>query len=231
MQRIYLAGPEVFLSNAEEIGTHLKFHCKHNFCTGVFPLDQRVDPNLSQKEKAHAIVQGNMQLIQSCDTVMANLSNFRGSTIHPACDSGTAWECGYAIALGKTVIGYTIAPQSVPQEIINKIHMTATINSQMLIYDLFSFVNRICMRDDLAWDTMPEDKIIDISPKYDDILDADAYTAFLLGYDVGKNVFHKIHIDDPRPQIEKYGEEFNGYITENFSAPANIMITENATFV
>jgi nucleoside 2-deoxyribosyltransferase len=42
-------------------------------------------------------------LIKSCHVVVANLTPFRG----PSCDVGTAYEIGFAHALGKIVFAYT----------------------------------------------------------------------------------------------------------------------------
>jgi nucleoside 2-deoxyribosyltransferase len=48
------------------------------------------------------IYRNNLRLIGEADAVLANLNPFRGS--EP--DSGTCVEIGYALALGKPVIGY-----------------------------------------------------------------------------------------------------------------------------
>lgn len=42
-KRIYLAGPEVFLLNAKEIGKRKKALCRKYGFEGVFPLDVEVD--------------------------------------------------------------------------------------------------------------------------------------------------------------------------------------------
>jgi nucleoside 2-deoxyribosyltransferase len=51
---------------------------------------------------AAAIYRSNLQHIAAADAVLANLNPFRGA--EP--DSGTCVEIGYALALGKPVIGY-----------------------------------------------------------------------------------------------------------------------------
>jgi nucleoside 2-deoxyribosyltransferase len=45
----------------------------------------------------------NEELIKTCDLIVANLTPFRG----PSADVGTAYEMGFARALGKKVFAYT----------------------------------------------------------------------------------------------------------------------------
>ncbi|RZI95321.1 MAG: nucleoside 2-deoxyribosyltransferase, partial [Rubrivivax sp.] len=52
------------------------------------------------------IYEDNLRRIREADGVIANLVNFRG--LEP--DSGTVFEMGFAIALGKPVVGYGVAP-------------------------------------------------------------------------------------------------------------------------
>ena len=102
MQTIYLAGPEVFLPNALEIGDAHKRLCERYGFEGLFPLDNVITgdhPNTLAK----AIREANQRMIYSCDIVLANLSPFRG----PEPDSGTVWEVGFAQGLGKSVVAYS----------------------------------------------------------------------------------------------------------------------------
>jgi nucleoside 2-deoxyribosyltransferase len=102
MQKIYLAGPEVFLPNALDVGNDHKRLCKHYGYEGIFPLDNTISGN-NPKEVAEAIRHANQAMIRTCDIVIANLSPFRG----PEPDSGTVWEVGYAQGLGKIVFAYS----------------------------------------------------------------------------------------------------------------------------
>ncbi|WP_333804885.1 nucleoside 2-deoxyribosyltransferase [Sulfurospirillum sp.] len=103
MQTIYLAGPEVFLPNAHEIGNAHKHLCKTYGYEGLFPLDNTISGS-NLKEIAETIRFANQAMIRTCDIVIANLSPFRG----PEPDSGTVWEVGYAQGLGKKVVAYSI---------------------------------------------------------------------------------------------------------------------------
>ena len=101
MQKIYLAGPDVFKEKALLHGEILKQKCSAYGFEGLFPLDNKVQ-GATKEELAKNIRDANIKLIKSCDIVIANLSPFRG----PEPDSGTVWEVGFAQALGKKVVGY-----------------------------------------------------------------------------------------------------------------------------
>jgi len=100
--KIYLAGPEVFLPEAIDLGEEKKSLCLAYGFVGLFPFDNEiVAPNPSLL--AGLIFDANIEMIQRCDAVVANLSPFRG----PSADVGTVYECGVARGLGKMVIGYS----------------------------------------------------------------------------------------------------------------------------
>lgn len=103
--RIYLAGPDVFLPDADAHLTALEQLCEAAGLRGVRPSDGGLaqDSSGTGDEKAERIYQANVALIRSSDGVLANLCPFRGA-IEP--DSGTVWETGFATALGKPVYGY-----------------------------------------------------------------------------------------------------------------------------
>jgi len=102
--RIYLAGPEVFLKNAKEVGEKKKALCRKYGFEGVFPLDNEVDAKgKSPKEVGFCISAINEGLIKTCNFVIANITPFRG----PSADVGTVFEMGFAHVLGKKVFAYT----------------------------------------------------------------------------------------------------------------------------
>ncbi len=102
--RVYLAGPEVFMLNAKEIGEKKKALCKKYGFQGVFPLDNEADTTgKTPRESGLCISALNEDLIRVCDIVIANLTPFRG----PSADVGTAYEIGFAHALGKRVYAYS----------------------------------------------------------------------------------------------------------------------------
>lgn len=104
--KLYLAGPEVFLDDAREIGRRKLELCGRFGFTGLFPLDG--EPLLADTEGtlARAIFANNLSLMRGADAVVANLTPFRGISADP----GTAFEVGFAFALGKPVTAYSNAP-------------------------------------------------------------------------------------------------------------------------
>jgi nucleoside 2-deoxyribosyltransferase len=102
--RVYLAGPEVFLPNAKELGENKKRICASYGFEGVFPLDQTFSQQgLSKTETAYAIADICVDLMDSCDLGIANMTPFRSVSM----DVGTAIELGYMAAAGTLVFGYT----------------------------------------------------------------------------------------------------------------------------
>ncbi|SMF60212.1 Nucleoside 2-deoxyribosyltransferase [Tistlia consotensis] len=103
MIRIYLAGPEVFLPDAAGIGAAKKELCRRHGLEGLFPLDNDLgDAGPGPFDLAARIFDLNRALIRSADVLIANMTPFRG----PSMDVGTAFEVGFADALGRPVYGY-----------------------------------------------------------------------------------------------------------------------------
>ncbi|QQE06265.1 nucleoside 2-deoxyribosyltransferase [Cupriavidus sp. ISTL7] len=110
MPTVYLAGPDVFRPDALAHGQTLKALCAQHGFTGLFPLDHQLPAGLAGEAAARWIYQANAALIRRADLVMANLDDFRGPG-EP--DSGTAFEVGFAVALGKPVWAYTGDPGTI----------------------------------------------------------------------------------------------------------------------
>lgn len=102
MKKVYLAGPDVVRVDSVEWGRYLKERCRQAGLEGLYPLDNEIPNTGSSFDTARAIALANMQMIREADGVVANLQWFRGK--EP--DSGTAFEVGAAIALGKPVWAY-----------------------------------------------------------------------------------------------------------------------------
>ncbi|MES2710810.1 MAG: nucleoside 2-deoxyribosyltransferase [Pseudomonadota bacterium] len=101
--RVYLAGPEVFLADAEAIAAAKKAVCAAHGLIGVFPTDHRPDAGGAPPEEHRRIYRLNEAHIRDCDALIANLTPFRG----PSADSGTAYELGFMRALARPVLAYT----------------------------------------------------------------------------------------------------------------------------
>ncbi|MEM7188729.1 MAG: nucleoside 2-deoxyribosyltransferase [Pseudomonadota bacterium] len=100
--KVYLAGPDVFLANAGQVLQQKKDICEQHGMIGVSPLDNDIE-DAEGLNGAMTISAGNEAAMDACDTVVANMTPFRG----PSMDVGTAYEMGYMRAAGKPVFGYT----------------------------------------------------------------------------------------------------------------------------
>nr|WP_276583542.1 nucleoside 2-deoxyribosyltransferase [Pseudomonas sp. RIT-PI-S] len=94
-----MAGFDVFRSDAFERGVQLKALCAAHGLEGLYPLDNALPAALEGEPAARWIYQQNVGLIRRSDALLANLNPFRGA--EP--DSGTVFEVGMAVALGKPV--------------------------------------------------------------------------------------------------------------------------------
>ncbi|MBR1214520.1 nucleoside 2-deoxyribosyltransferase [Bradyrhizobium sp. JYMT SZCCT0180] len=102
--KIYLAGPDVFLPDAIEIGRRKVEICARHGLTGLYPLDNVVD--LSASDASLAIFKANEAMMDAADAIIANLTPFRG----PSADAGTVYELGYAAGRGKFCLAYSNDP-------------------------------------------------------------------------------------------------------------------------
>lgn len=100
--KVYMAGFEVFRTDAVELGKQMKELCEAYGFEGIFPLDKDIKPSPTKWETAQAIFAGNVKLVQKADIIIANLNPFRG---HEP-DSGTVFECGLGYAMNKKLYGF-----------------------------------------------------------------------------------------------------------------------------
>jgi nucleoside 2-deoxyribosyltransferase len=104
IMKVYLAGPDVFLPDAVEIGRRKVQLCLRYGLEGLYPLDNKID--LAAKNAALRIFRGNEAMMNAADAIIANLTPFRG----PSADTGTVYELGYMAACGKLCLGYSNDP-------------------------------------------------------------------------------------------------------------------------
>jgi nucleoside 2-deoxyribosyltransferase len=149
-KRVYLAGPEVFLSNAKEVGKNKKTLCRKYGFEGVFPLDTEVDvKDKSPREIGLCIFGVNENLIRSCDIVIANLTPFRG----PSADVGTAYEIGFAHALGKSVFAYTNVTVPFTERTVKALNAKVARSSDGKLRDAHGmFIEEVDLIDNLMLD-------------------------------------------------------------------------------
>src|SRR6202165_3633831 len=104
--KIYLAGPDVFLPDAVDIGRRKAELCTRHGLIGLYPLDNAIDP--AAEDASLRIFRGNEAMMIEADAIIANLTPFRG----PGADPGTVYELGYMAGRGKLCLGYSNDPSS-----------------------------------------------------------------------------------------------------------------------
>ncbi len=108
--RVYLAGPDVFFPEPGLWAHRKKAICERHGLLGVSPLDELADEPGEWEALPlwHRIAMRNEAHIRSCRAVIANLTPFRG----PSADVGTAYEIGFARALGLMIFGYATTSEA-----------------------------------------------------------------------------------------------------------------------
>ncbi len=102
--KIYLAGPDVFLPDAIEIGRQKVAICAHHGLTGLYPLDNAVAREAH--DASMQIFKANEAMMEAAEAIIANLTPFRGASADP----GTAYELGAMAARKKLCLGYSNDP-------------------------------------------------------------------------------------------------------------------------
>lgn len=108
MPGVYLAGPAVF-APGETVADYFRQAAQLCGALGLqalSPLDIELRANAFDQRpesRAAAIKRGNLELLMAANCIVADISPFRG----PHLDPGTAYEIGYADALGLPVILYS----------------------------------------------------------------------------------------------------------------------------
>jgi nucleoside 2-deoxyribosyltransferase len=101
--KVYLAGPDIFFPNAQQVGSEKKRICAEYDFEGLYPLDNGIPtPNLGNPETAEAIFRADCELMDAAHFAIANMMPFRGVST----DAGTAFEIGYLYAQQKPIFGY-----------------------------------------------------------------------------------------------------------------------------
>jgi len=103
MQKVYLAGPDVFLPDAIAAGRRKKELCAEFGFEGLYPFDNEISPTASGERVDRLIYRANERMIRRADFGIFNLTPFQG----PSADVGTVFELGMLAGLGKRVFGYT----------------------------------------------------------------------------------------------------------------------------
>jgi nucleoside 2-deoxyribosyltransferase len=124
--KIYLAGPDVFLPDAIEIGRRKAEICAAHGVSGLYPLDNSVD--LTASDASLTIFKGNEAMMDAADAIIANLTPFRG----PSADAGTVYELGYAAGRGKFCLAYSNDPTPYRDRVARCLGVTTTADGRLV---------------------------------------------------------------------------------------------------
>ena len=117
--KIYLAGPDVFLPDAIEIGRRKAAICDNHGLAGLYPLDTKVD--LAAADASLRIFRSNETMMDEASAIIANLTPFRG----PGADPGTVYELGYMAGRGKLCLAYSNDPAIYAARVARTIEVTS----------------------------------------------------------------------------------------------------------
>ena len=117
MKTVYLAGPTVFLPDAESVFHTMKAILKEHGLKGVAPVDNQsnlkgVSPG---KDLNEAIYNADVEIMNSVDGAIFDISPFRRGT---EMDTGTAFEIGYCRCLGIPMTGWTTQKVFYPEYVL-----------------------------------------------------------------------------------------------------------------
>ncbi|SRR6266702_1478640 len=127
--KIYLAGPDVFLPDAVEIGRRKADICARHGLTGLYPLDNIVD--LASSSASLDIFKGNEAMMDAADAIIANLTPFRGASA----DAGTVYELGYMAGRGKLLFAYSNDPAAYAERVARTLNVTKSSSGQLIDRD------------------------------------------------------------------------------------------------
>lgn len=102
LDSLYLAGPDLWFPNPTTLYQRKRDLCAAAGFRGVTPMDGELVETEPSEVMAREIYANNVARIRQCDGMIANLTPWRG----PGCDPGTAYEVGFAAALGKPIFAY-----------------------------------------------------------------------------------------------------------------------------
>jgi nucleoside 2-deoxyribosyltransferase len=146
--RVYLAGPDVFLRDAEARAAAKKAICARHGLTGVSPLDtpDHEPAGWDALPEWQRIARHNEAHIAAATAVVADLTPFRGASA----DAGTVYEVGYARGLGRPVFGYSTVAAGYTDRVLALLGATVPPDAERDGDDLL--IERFGLHDNLMID-------------------------------------------------------------------------------
>jgi nucleoside 2-deoxyribosyltransferase len=162
--KVYLAGPDVFLPDALEVGRQKTEICRRHGLIGLYPLDNVVDR--AAADASLRIFKANEAMMDRADAIIANLTPFRG----PGADAGTVYELGYMAAREKFCLGYSNDPAIYTDRVRRTTKVTALsgdlVDADGLTVEDFGYTDNLMMIHALdlygAPLVLPREKPVDI---------------------------------------------------------------------
>jgi nucleoside 2-deoxyribosyltransferase len=162
--KVYLAGPDVFLPDALEVGRQKTEICRRHGLIGLYPLDNVVDR--AAADASLRIFKANEAMMDRADAIIANLTPFRG----PGADAGTVYELGYMAAREKICLGYSNDAAIYADRVRRTTKVTAQaghlIDTDGLTVEDFGHTDNLMMIHALdlygAQLVLPREKLVDI---------------------------------------------------------------------
>ena len=102
IETVFLAGPDLWFPDAADLIERKRAMCQAAGLAAVSRRDTPLVETEPSEAMAREIYAGVLERLRGADAVIANLTPWRG----PGADSGTAFEAGFAAALGKPVLAY-----------------------------------------------------------------------------------------------------------------------------
>src|SRR5204862_8127766 len=124
-----LAGPDLFLPDADRIGRLKRDICKRHGLEGLFPLDS--NPPDDGAPLSQRIFRANTALMDKADAIIANLTPFRGASA----DVGTVYELGYMAGCGKLLFAYSNDPAAYSERVTRTQKLTTSSSGQLIDRD------------------------------------------------------------------------------------------------
>ena len=141
--KIYLAGPDVFLPDAVEIGRRKAAICAAHGMSGLFPLDNAIE--LAAPDASRQIFAGNEAMMDAANAIIANLTPFRGA----GADPGTVYELGYMAGRGKLCLACSNDPAVYADRVERFMQVTREdgrlVDAQGLTVEDFGLVDNLMM--------------------------------------------------------------------------------------
>ncbi|MFT4115918.1 nucleoside 2-deoxyribosyltransferase [Bradyrhizobium sp.] len=141
--KIYLAGPDVFLPDAIEIGRRKAAICAFYGLVGLYPLDNEID--LTAPDASRQIFASNEAMMDEAAAIIANLTPFRGA----GADPGTVYELGYMAGRGKFCLAYSNDPAVYADRVRRFADVTSAdgrlVDAQGLTVEDFGLVDNLMM--------------------------------------------------------------------------------------